>query len=361
MELPMAQTDRAKEDIAAADNPQLRLFTVSRTRADQPADECKGRWSLCTPPAVTSFSATAYFFGADVQRALGVPVGLVHTSWGGTPAEAWTPRPVLESRPTLKQLAQGGAQLYNGMIAPLTRMAVAGAIWYQGEANVGRAIQYRTLFPTMIGAWREAWHREALPFYFVQIAPYRYHIENGRACAQLWEAQLETMKTLPHTGMAVINDSKSVGDIHPRNKRIAGERLARWALAKTYGKTDVVYSGPIFKSAQPEVQVDADKIRIAFDSIGAGLASRDGKPLTYFTIAGADQNFVPATAVIEGDNVLVHSDRITKPVAVRFAWHEDAEPNLINKEGLPASPFRTDDWNLTSEAKRSIAEPPKSP
>ena len=160
------------------------------------------------------------------------------------------------------------------------------------------------------------------------------------------------MQTLPNTGMAVITDSASVDDIHPRNKRIAGERLARWALAKTYGKTDLVYSGPIFKHAEPEVQIDADTIRLTFDSIGGGLASRDGKPLKYFTIAGADQRFVPATAVIEGDTIVVHSDGLSKPAAVRFAWNEAAEPNLINKEGLPASPFRTDDWKLITEGRK---------
>jgi sialate O-acetylesterase len=351
MEMHLGGTDHAKEDIAAADHPQIRLFTIPHTRAEQPAEDCLGRWSVCTPKTAEWFSATAYFFGVDVHKALGVPVGMIHTSWGGTPAEAWTPGPTLLANPALKAMAPGGSQLYNGMIAPLTRLPIAGVIWYQGESNVGKAANYRKLFPAMIGAWREAWHQPKLPFYFIQIAPYRYNADGGAACAELWDAQFFTMQNVPNTGMAVITDSASVGDIHPANKRICGQRLALWALAKTYGKSDLVYSGPIFKEAKAEVQVDADKIRLTFDSIGGGLKSRDGKPLTHFTIAGENQKFVPAEAVIEDGTIVVHSDAITKPVAVRFAWHETAEPNLINKEGLPASPFRTDDWKLVTEGR----------
>ncbi|HWC90259.1 MAG TPA: sialate O-acetylesterase, partial [Pirellulales bacterium] len=352
MEMNLSSTDRAQADVPAANHPQIRLFTIPHLRGEQPQEDCVGRWSPCTPAVAGGFSATAYYFGADLQKALGVPIGLIHTSWGGTPAESWTPRPALEAQPGLKYMAGGGSQLYNGMIHPLVRLPIAGCIWYQGEANVGRAAQYRKLFPTMIEAWRQAWQRPDLPFYFVQIAPYRYNADNGQACAELWDAQFQTMQTVPHTGMAVVTDSDSVDDIHPRNKKICGERLARWALAKTYGKADLVYSGPIFKKAEPEVQVDADKIRLSFDSVGGGLASRDGKPLTDFTIAGADERFVSATAVIEGDTVLVHADSVAKPQAVRFGWKETAHPNLINKEGLPASPFRTDDWKLVTEGRK---------
>jgi sialate O-acetylesterase len=352
MEMGLNSTDHAQEDIAAADLPQIRLFTIPKTRADGPQEDCQGRWARCTPKTAENFSATAYFFGVDLQKALGVPVGLIHTSWGGTPAESWTPRPSLEAQPTLKHMAGGSSQLYNGMIHPLIRLPIAGAIWYQGESNVGKAAQYHKLFPVMIEGWREAWHAPKLPFYFVQIAPYRYNADGGQACAELWDAQFETMQTLPNTGMAVITDSDSVGDIHPRNKRICGQRLALWALAKTYGKSDLVYSGPIYKSFKAEGVVDPDNIRLSFDSIGGGLVSRDGKPLTNFTIAGADQKFVPATAVIDGNTIVVHSDSVTKPLAVRFGWNETAEPNLINKEGLPASPFRTDDWKLVTEGRK---------
>ncbi len=352
MEMNLNSTDQAQQDVAAADHPQIRLFTTPHLRADQPQDDCQGRWTHCTPTSAAGFSATAYYFGVDVQKALGVPVGLVHTSWGGTPAESWTPRPALEAQPTLKYMAGGGSQLYNGMIHPLTRLPIAGCIWYQGEANVGRAAQYHKLFPVMIEAWRQAWHQPKLPFYFVQIAPFRYNADSGLACAELWDAQFQTMQTVPDTGMAVVTDSLSLDDIHPRNKRICGQRLALWALAKTYGKTGLVYSGPIFKQAQAELQVDADTIRLSFDSVGSGLASRDGKPLSDFTIAGTDQRFVRATAVIDGDTIVVHADGLSKPAAVRFGWNEAAEPNLINKEGLPASPFRTDDWKLVTEGRK---------
>jgi sialate O-acetylesterase len=352
MEMSLGGCEHAQEDIAAADHPRIRLFTVAKARGEQPLEDCQGRWSQCSPKTAANFSGTAYYFGVDLEKALNVPIGLIHTSWGGTPAEAWTPRRALEAQPALKPLAGGGSQLYNGMIHPLVRLPIAGAIWYQGESNVGRAAQYRKLFPAMITAWREAWQQPNFPFYFVQIAPYRYNADGGLACPELWEAQALTQQNVPNTGMAVITDSNSVGDIHPRNKRICGQRLALWALAKTYGKQDLVYSGPIYKEANPEVQVDADKIRIAFDSVGSGLASRDGKPLSHFTIAGEDQRFVPATAVIDGDTVVVHADGIAKPKAVRFGWNEAAEPNLINKEGLPASPFRTDEWKLATEGRQ---------
>ena len=350
LEMNVGSTDHAAEDIAAADRPQIRLFTIPhitpirrRTIASAAGPACAGR---------LGFQRHGLLLRRRRQPALKVPVGLIHTSWGGTPAESWTPRRRSNGEAHVKHMAGHGSKLYNGMIHPLTRSPIAGVIWYQGEANVGRAAQYFKLFPVMIEAWREVWHRPNLPFYFVQIAPFRYNADGGAACAELWAAQLYTMLTVPNTGMAVITDSASVDDIHPRNKRIAGQRLARWALAKTYGQNDVVYSGPIYKEAKPEVQVDADKIRISFDSVGTGLASRDGKPLTGFTVAGADQRFVPATAVIDGNTVLVHADTIVKPVAVRFGWNETAEPNLINKEGLPASPFRTDDWKLVTEGRK---------
>jgi len=233
------------------------------------------------------------------------------------------------------------------MIAPLQPVALAGAIWYQGESNAGRAAQYRVLFPAMIESWRKVWNREDLPFYFVQIAPYKYGSPEGLPYAELCESQLMTMKKVPHTGMVVTNDVGNPANIHPKNKKAVGHRLALWALADTYGQKDLVHSGPIYK----EIKIEGDKIRINFDFVGGGLASRDGKDLTYFTIAGEDQKFVPATASIDGNTVVVRSDAVAKPVAVRFSWHETAEPNLMNKEGLPASLFRTDDWKMVTEGK----------
>ena len=284
------------------------------------------------------FSAAGYYFGRDLHKELKVPVGLVFTSWGGTPAEHWTSKPALEAEPSLKGMAGKGenSTLYNAMIAPLVPFAVRGAIWYQGEANVGRGKQYEVLLPAMIRDWRTAWAEGDFPFGVVQIAPYTYG-GDGVAEAELWEAQLKTAQNVPNTGIALTMDIGELKDIHPKNKQDVGHRLALWALAKVYDRP-VVYSGPIFKS----MTVEGDRIRIAFDHAGGGLVSSDGKPLSEFTIAGADKKFQPAAAEIDGATVVVHSDTVPNPVAVRFAFHGTAQPNLANKEGLPAAPFRTD-------------------
>ena len=230
------------------------------------------------------------------------------------------------------------------MIAPLIPYAIRGAIWYQGESNIGRAYQYRTLFPAMIANWRADWGQGDFPFGFVQLAPYPLWTSNPACCAELREAQLMTLKSMPNTGMAVTMDIGNVKDIHPKNKQDVGRRLALWALAKVYGR-ELVYSGPIYKS----MAVEGDKIRLQFDHVGGGLTASDGKPLVEFTIAGADQKFVPAVAQIDGNAIVVHSDQVAQPAAVRYAWRDEATPNLANKEGLPASPFRTDAWKGVTE------------
>ena len=353
MEMGVGGCNNAAKEIAAAKYPDIRLFTVEKVKAAQPATDVKGKWAPCSPKTVGTggwggFSATAYFFGRQLYKELKVPIGLIHTSWGGTPAEFWTSRKALEANPALKPLAQGEAScLYNAMIAPLIPYAIRGAIWYQGEANVGAAYRYRTLFPAMIANWRADWGEGDFPFLFVQLAPFNYH--NGGAdpacCPELWESQLLTLKSTPNTGMAVTTDiAGDLNNIHPTNKQDVGKRLALWALANVYGRK-LVYSGPIYKS----MTVEGDKIRIEFDHVGGGLISRNGKPLSDFTIAAADQKFVPAVATIDGDSIVVHSDKLAQPEAVRFAWRDDATPNLANKEGLPASPFRTDQWKGVTE------------
>jgi sialate O-acetylesterase len=355
MEMGVGGCNDAAKEIAAAKYPRIRLFTVEKAKAAQPATNVKGSWTPCSPKSVGNggwggFSATAYFFGRQLYKELKVPIGLIHTSWGGTLAEFWTSRKALEANPMLKPLAQGEAScLYNAMIAPLIPYAIRGAIWYQGEANVGAAYRYRTLFPAMIANWRADWGEGDFPFLFAQLAPYNYH--NGGAnlacCPELWEAQLLTLKSTPNTGMAVTTDiAGDLKDIHPKNKQDVGKRLALWALANVYGRK-LVYSGPFYKS----MTVEGDKIRLEFDHVGGGLISRDGKPLSDFTIAAADQKFVPATATIDGDSIVVHSGKVAKPEAVRFGWHDDATPNLANKEGLPASPFRTDKWKGVTEGR----------
>jgi len=395
MEWVVQNSDNAEQEIAAANYPQIRLFKVEKKVADDPQEDCKGQWVICSPETVPPFSAVAYFFGRELYQKLGVPVGLINTSWGGTPAEAWTKMEILKSdpdyQPILERFKQAVATypqamkkyeeavakwkeevkkaqaekkpvphrpweplgpghshspagLYNGMIAPLIPFSIRGAIWYQGESNVGRAYQYRKLFPAMIRNWRDDWGQGDFTFLFVQIAPWRMYSDNG-SFSELQESQLLTLKSVKNTGMVVTTDIGNLDDIHPHNKQDVGKRLALWALSVAYGKAGV-YSGPIYKSMQGE----GNKIRLYFDHAVDGLVNRGG-PLTFFTIAGEDKNFVRAQAVIDGKTVVVSSEQVPHPVAVRFAWTKDAEPNLFNKDGLPASPFRTDDWPGVTSGK----------
>jgi sialate O-acetylesterase len=305
-------------------------------------------WQVCTPQNIAAngwggFSAAAYFFGRHLHKELKVPIGLLDVSYGGSPAENWISRPAAEANPVLKPFAvhRGYAMLYNGMLAPLIPYAIRGAIWYQGESNVRGPIRYRTLFPAMIANWRADWGQGDFPFIFIQISPWHYtNIVRPTDVPELRESQLMTLKASPNTGMVVTTDIGDLQDIHPKNKQEVGRRLALWALANAYGKKDVVFSGPIYKS----MVVESNKIRLAFDHVHGGLKASDGKPLSNFIIAGDDRKFVPATAEIVGDSLVIHSDQVAKPVAVRFAWSKDATPNLANNEGLPASPFRTDVW-----------------
>ena len=230
------------------------------------------------------------------------------------------------NRPTL---------LYNAMINPIAPFAMRGATWYQGESNNGDGMRYFDKMQALIQSWRNVFLRPDAPFYFVQIAPYRYG-GNEFALPELWEAQTAALD-IPHTGMAVISDIGNITDIHPQNKQDVGKRLALWALSKDYGQDNLVYSGPLYKS----MAIEGSKIRLSFNHTGSGLASRDAKPLDWFEIAGKDGKFVKAQAVIDGNTILVSSDAIAKPTAARFAWDQEAVPNLINKEGLPAGPFRT--------------------
>ncbi len=232
--------------------------------------------------------------------------------------------------------------LYNGMIHPLVPFAIRGAIWYQGESNVGDGPAYLDKMRALIGGWRSVWQQDDFPFYFVQLAPIdytNYFDVDPLALPLIWEAQTGAL-SLANTGMVVTTDIGNTKDIHPSNKQDVGKRLALWALARTYGRQDLVYSGPLYRS----MEVEGARIRIHFDHTGSGLTSSDGKPLGRFEIAGNDRKFVAARATIDGDTIVVVSDEVPDPLAVRFGWHQEAEPNLSNREGLPASPFRTDRW-----------------
>lgn len=366
MEMPLVKVSNAytgikdsKAEVADADYPNIRLFQVGNYSSNEPLDDVQPgivmygvpksncEWQACSPQAVATFSSTAYFFARQLHQQLDVPIGIIDASWGGTSAEAWTPvsgleklgyaHEVTEARDLPQQPDQKiPSRLYNGMIHPLRNWKIQGAIWYQGEGNTGRAGQYHELFSTMIDQWRTVW-RDDFSFYFVQISPFNYR---GVNAAFLREAQLQTTN-VHKTGMAVTMDIGNLTDIHPKNKQEVGRRLALLALAKDYGKS-VVYSGPVYK----QCVVEGDKIRVRFTHAESGLTTRDKQTPSHFEIAGSDKTFHAATATIDGKDVVVHSPKVPEPVAVRYAFTSNAEPNLVNQEGLPASSFRTDSWNL---------------
>ena len=427
MEFSLKRAHNAATEIPKADDPLIRLFFVNKKTALVPVDDVVGKWVLCTPETIPSFSAAGYFFAKELRPILNRPIGLIGTYWGGTPAQAWTslsglkkesmlsgyvsayektsadaeklkegyeerlaafkaanqkwkdengaafdaamvqwaedrkkaieanqpqpPKPVpAVPQPTAPPSPYGTQNtptaLFNGMLAPLIPYAIKGVIWYQGEANAGRAEEYATLFPTMIKDWREKWAQGDFPFLFVQLACYK----PGGNWAFLRESQTKTL-SVPNTGMASAVDVGNPADIHPADKLDVGHRLALAARHVAYGEK-IVYSGPVYDS----MKVDGDKVVISFKNTGTGLTigvppwSPKGEvpapadSVQGFVIAGEDKKFVPADAKIEGDTVIVSSAQVPNPVAVRYAW--DAVPvcNLYNKEQLPAISFRTNDW-----------------
>jgi sialate O-acetylesterase len=400
MEWAMSWLPNPAPDIMRADNPNMRLFRVPKRTSDRPLDDVDARWELCTPDSVRPFSAVAYYFGLELHKRLGIPVGLIESAWGGTMIEPWTPpagfaavselKPILdgqaekyagfrdelakalpvwekwvrESRKALAAKApippepamgfpanpyetpQAPTALYNAMIHPLTPFPIRGAIWYQGESNRNDGPLYRKKMEALIEGWRMAWKMSDFPFYYVQLAPYNYAYNRETPTGDvpdflrlplIWEAQADAL-TIPNTGMAVVTDIADLDDIHPANKRDVGCRLSLWARAKTYGEKTLVHSGPLYK----EMTIEKNLARLSFDHVGGGLVSNDGQPLKWFEIAGEDRVFYKAEAEVTGDTVVVWSPRVEAPKAVRFGWHQLAEPNLANREGLPASPFRTD-------------------
>lgn len=425
MQWTVSASMNADQEMKSANFPGIRMFNIERETAMTPQDDCKGVWLQTTPQNVGSFSAVGYFFGRKLQEDLKVPVGLINTSWGGTRVEAWTSMDALKQRPTAKAMLDDWkkeiknynpvkakaeyekkaadykamrakfdaenaklpkeqqkqpprgpqppvepqknqhypASIYNRMVASIIPYGVKGAIWYQGESNQRRAMQYQELLPTMINDWRSRWNDE-FSFYIVQLAEFG----NGRPAttetgvpdswAELQEAQLLTALTLPKCGLAVTNDIGEEKDIHPKNKQEVGRRLALWALAKDYGKKDLLYSGPIYKSSK----IEGDKVRVSFD-FAAGLKTRDGKEPATFQIAGADQKWQWAKAKIDGESVVVSSDKVKSPVGVRYAWTAwSKDDNLVNKDGLPASCFRTDDFLPSTLGVTSpFAENPPAP
>ena len=402
MEWSVNNSGNPEQERAAANYPAIRMFTVTKAVTGKPAQSMQGSWAVCSPQTVGNFSAVGYYFGRELHKSLNVPVGLIHTSWGGTPAESWTDRASLEAetdfRPILdrwngqferyqqqlKQLpaelekwaadaeraeAEGRpvpplnlpqdprtspwrpASLYNAMITPLLPYGIKGAIWYQGESNAGRAYQYRKLLPAMIRSWRKAWGQGDFPFYIVSLANFTaVKDEPGDSdWAELREAQTLTATNVPNSGQAITIDIGEANDIHPKNKQDVGRRLALVALAKTYQK-NVPFSGPVFESMS--FAQGQDGVLLKFNHADGGLAARGGE-LKGFAVAGEDRKWHWADAKVLGpDSVILRSDKVSKPIAVRYGWANNPTCNLYNQAGLPAVPFRTDDWKgVTADNK----------
>ncbi len=337
-----------REAAAAASFPTIREFHVPAHLAVAPTEDAGGHWAVCSPATVPEFSAVGFFFARALQRAEGVPVGILFSAVGGTTAEAWTSAAALKAMPDFKDKVEmvektpgfpGDLELhkneptvlFNAMIAPLQSFPVKGIIWYQGESNCERGRQYRDLFPLLIADWRRGWGLGDLPFLFVQIAPSKYWTPEIR------EAQLLTLKKSPHTAMIGTADIGDANDMHPAQKAPVGERLALAARALAYGEK-IEYSGPLFAG----MKIKRSRAVISFTHADGGLVAAGGA-LKGFTIAGADGKFVPAKAAIKGRTVVVSSEDVKAPVAVRYGWAAAPDVNLFNQAGLPASPFRTDD------------------
>lgn len=383
MEWRVSQCANPKEEIAKSNHPQIRLFDVpGHTTHPLPQREGKGDWKECSSKTSSNFSAAGYYFGRRLHQALGVPVGLIGSNWGGTRIEPWTTLGGFKSVPELSELAKkveaytkdtkvgGGtpSAIYNSMVHPLTPFAMKGAIWYQGESNGGEGITYYQKKHALVKGWRKAFQNPNLGFYWVQLCNFRKanvmeikdakkeesRPQGGDGWAKIREAQTQALD-LAHTGMAVIidlADAHNPSDIHPKNKQDVGGRLAQWALHQSYGMKGLVPSGPLYS----EHQIKGGQIHLSFKNVGRGLmvGKKDGLnptqdvkngKLRHFSIAGEDKKWHWAEARLEGDQVILSSKAVKKPVAARYAFTMNpADANLYNIDGLPAAPFRTDDW-----------------
>jgi len=384
MEFPLRQSQGAADDIASSANPMIRFLKVPKARRDSPANDIGASWTECASRTAQNFSAVAYYFARDLRKALHVPVGVIEADWGGSPAEVWMQREFLQANPRYRTEVFGAwivaqdqyerslaaynqqkseakekgieftnavprrpwkpAELYNGMVAPLAGCAIKGVIWYQGESNAGSAedaMVYHALLPDLIRNWRELWGEGAFPFLLVQLAPFG-NIRPTPAessWASVREAQLQATEILPNVGLAVITDVGEEHNIHPPRKEPVGARLALAARAIAYHEA-IEYSGPVFKRAK----IERNQIVLTFTHADGGLEARGGD-LSGFAICGPDRKFVWANAEVKGlDQVLVHSTNVAHPMAARYGWANYPVVNLWNKAGLPASPFRTDDF-----------------
>ncbi len=415
MEWRVSQSDDAEQEIANANCPLIRHIEIDHVMLPEPQSDVASKkgWEVCTPKTVPSFTATGYFFGRELFDQLDVPIGLVNSCWGGSNIEAFTSLEGFKQVPSLseyvsrieasqpenpayqkavvetmvatqqwltqaEQALEGGqrvtlppalpkgvlplmawadpANKHNAMIEGLVPYRIRGSIWYQGESNHAEGMRYVDKTRALVRGWRQAWGQPDLPYYYVQIAPYVYGEEDPEILATFWEAQQAIEKEIPHTGMVVIHDVGNLRDIHPRNKKPVGRRLALQALNKTYGK-DVVCGGPQFA----RLRLQGETLCVRFTRTGSGLVTSDGKAPDWFEIAGLNGLFVPAQARIDGTSVMLSHADIKKPFAVRYAWSKMAEPNLRSKEGFPVSPFRVGEiperalvHGLVTEAKAYV-------
>ncbi|NLW50217.1 MAG: sialate O-acetylesterase [Candidatus Brocadiaceae bacterium] len=390
MNFELGDAANGPEEVANANYPSIRFFYVNDKSLPEPVKTVRGRWRVCTPADARGFSATAYFFARHLHRQLDVPIGILQSSHGASPAEAWTEARALKAcipeaveryeevrndrilerherelaaweeaggeaggrpKPQKPKLPRAGTWVHmpsgfwNGAIYPLIPYAIRGTIWYQGESNTDTAEQtaeYHRLLPAMIRSWRQEWGQGDFPFLIVELAPYlrvREEPSDGRY-PRVREAQRITAGNVPHTGLISTTDIGDARDPHPKNKQDVGRRLGLLAEAMVYGR-DVVYSGPVLES----VEIEGNRVRLTFKHVHGGLVTNPpDQPVTGFAVAGEDRRFVWAQAGIDGSDVLVRSDEVTAPVAVRYAWADNPVCNLFNRDGLPAFPFRTDDW-----------------
>jgi len=336
--------ENGDEVVKNAANPNIRFFSIPKLTATSPQNNVSGNWAECTPETMKYFSAAGYFFAKRLQEDLkNVPIGLIGSNWGGTPAEIWTPEEViqndavlLESAKTRKEESYGPNQpgrAFNAMIYPLVGFKIAGVIWYQGESNVGSPVYDKT-FSALITSWRKLWNYE-FPFYYVQIAPYQYG-ENHFGGVEIRNAQRKVLQEVPNTGMAVTSDISPIDDIHPKDKKSVGTRLANLALVNTYKTNTDLVNGPLYKA----IEIDNNKVSVYFD-YADGLYCKD-KKTNQFEIAGADNVFYEADASIKNNVVILKSKKVLHPVKVRFAWNNTAQSDLFNKANLPASSFITE-------------------
>lgn len=391
MERPISMEWDGEKEIVTTTYPGIRLFQVGQAAAREPQEALEGTWKVAEPSAVGEFSAAGFYFGRELSRALNIPIGLIQATWDGSGMYAWSPRSAIEEVWEPKHLekaaldleeSQQAAQdyhraygewiaeaeaaekagkpvpappeppddkrrsqdspsrLFNGMIAPLIPLAIRGVVWHQGESDAHRAVRHTKMFPALIRGWRREWGIGDFPFYYVQLNNYLETspepAKSKWACFR--EEQLQALSE-PNTGMVVALDIGDPHDIHPKNKKEVGRRLSLIALARVYGR-DIPYSGPIYES----MKVEGDKIRLNFKHTEGGLAARGGGDLAGFAVAGQDRRFRWAKPEIEGDAVVVGSPEVPLPVAARYGWDDNPVCNLFNGAGLPASPFRTDDW-----------------